>query len=92
VFPTHGCPLKIGLSGFKSVLIGIRLLLENPWNGEAARESEGIRVLEVPGRIPAIVSGGITPPQRWSSFIHYFPSDTCNALFSSQSTRRKGQF
>ena len=29
--------VKIGLSGFKSVLIGIRLLLENPWNGEAAR-------------------------------------------------------
>ena len=28
--------VKIGLSSFKSVLIGIRPLLEIPWNGEAA--------------------------------------------------------
>ena len=46
--------VKIGLSSFKSVLIGIRPLLEIPWNGEAALSSFksvliGIRpLLEIP--------------------------------------------
>ena len=64
--------VKIGLSSFKSVLIGIRPLLEIPWNGEAARHEKLVIPRAFGSKLVRLFAQGFPP--KLAKFAQGFPN------------------